>query len=348
MKTLLLKLSVALVCVGILIVGGIGWAVHGWLHQNVPVPIEMEIVQIRSGETLGGLSQKLSVVDVIRWPKIWTLYARYIDKTSIKVGEYAVGKSISPYKLLMLFNSGDVIQHDLTFVEGSAFTDILSVIRSEPKIEQHLRLEYALVQLREYGFSEPHLEGWFFPDTYAYSSADTDISLLLRSYKKMRLVLDSEWQRRAEDLPYASPYEALIMASIVEKETGAPHERTEIAGVFVRRLQKGMRLQTDPTVIYGMGDHYKGNITRKDLKTATPYNTYVIKGLPPTPIAMPGQAAIHAALHPAAGSSLYFVAKGDGSHKFSSTLQQHVAAVKKYQKIRRENYRSSYQSSGDK
>ena len=175
------------------------------------------------------------------------------------------------------------------------------------------------------------LEGMFFPSTYFYSTQSSDLDILKRAYDTMQSVLDAHWQRRQPDLPYENPYEALIMASIIEKETGQAAERKQIAGVFVRRLQKGMKLQTDPTVIYGLGEAFDGNLRRKDLRTDTPYNTYTRSGLPPTPIAMPGEASIEAALHPADGKALYFVAKGNGWHAFSATLREHNAAVRKYQ-----------------
>jgi len=186
------------------------------------------------------------------------------------------------------------------------------------------------------------LEGWFYPDTIVFSEGTSDIALLQQGKKKMEEVLSAEWQARAENLPYESPYEALVMASIVEKETGRAEERQEIAGVFVRRLNKGMRLQTDPTVIYGLGDSFQGNLRHRHLRADTPYNTYTRHGLPPSPIALPGQDAIHAALNPASGDTLFFVAKGDGSHYFSKTLAEHERAVNEYQRLkRRKDYRSS-------
>ena len=181
----------------------------------------------------------------------------------------------------------------------------------------------------------------FYPDTYQFTAGDSDLDILIRAHKIMRGTLHSQWQRREKNLPYKSAYDALIIASIVEKETGAAFERKQISGVFVRRIKEKMRLQTDPTVIYGMGDNYNGNLTRKDLRTYTPYNTYMINSMPPTPIAMPGELAINAALHPQKGKSLYFVAKGDGTHKFSNSLVEHLAAVKKFQLKRRKNYKSS-------
>ena len=185
-------------------------------------------------------------------------------------------------------------------------------------------------------------EGFFFPDSYHYARGATDWDIVQRAHAQMRAILEQEWQGRAEDLPYETPYEALIMASIIERETGLPAEREEIAGVFVRRLLLGMRLQTDPTVIYGLGSNFDGNLKRKHLADkGNPYNSYRHSGLPPTPIALPGRADIHAALHPAAGDTLYFVARGDGGHVFSATLAEHEQAVRKYQLRRKKNYRSS-------
>lgn len=184
-------------------------------------------------------------------------------------------------------------------------------------------------------------EGRFFPDTYRYVRGMTDAELLKQAYNRLEEVLDEEWQARSSEAPYSNPYQALIMASMVEKETGVPQERGQIAGVFVRRLKLGMQLQTDPTVIYGMGERYNGKLTRANLREPTPYNTYVIAGMPPTPISLVGREAIHAALNPVAGSSLYFVAKGDGSHVFSDDLDAHNSAVRDYQLKRRADYRSS-------
>lgn len=195
--------------------------------------------------------------------------------------------------------------------------------------------------MRELGQANVHPEGRFFPDTYNFVRGQSDLDILRQANQRLQQVLAEEWAERADDLPYKNSDEALIMASIIEKETGVAHEREEISGVFNRRLKIGMLLQTDPTVIYGMGDNYTGKITRADLRRPTPYNTYVIAGLPPTPIAMVGREAIYAALHPKAGKSLYFVARGDGSHVFSNTLAEHNKAVREYQIKRRADYRSS-------
>jgi UPF0755 protein len=313
-----------------------------WLHA--PLGIENDIdFDIQPGDTLVSVSAQLHANGVIDFPGIWRLYATLHASTHILAGEFTIAAGSSPVDILDLFQSGKVKQYQFTVVEGTTISDALASLRQEPKLEKVLPAEFDPALTKWEFIDKPHLEGWFFPDTYNYVAGDSDMSILMRAHKTMTSVLAEEWQNRAENLPYKNAHEALIMASIIEKETAAPHERAEIAGVFVRRLQNDMRLQTDPTVIYGMGSRYKGNITRADLKQATPYNTYVIKGLPPTPIALVGREAIYAALHPAEGDALYFVAKGDGTHHFSKTLQEHQAAVKKYQLNRRKNYRSSYQ-----
>jgi UPF0755 protein len=237
--------------------------------------------------------------------------------------------------------SGDTKHWYVQFIEGWTFKDMRAALAQAERL-QKVTGEWTSEQvMAAVGTEGEHPEGRFFPDTYAFTSSETDLDLLKRAFNRMETVLAEEWAAREEGLPYDNPYEALIMASIVERETGAPHEREQVAGVFVRRLQKGMRLQTDPTVIYGMGDSYQGRIGRKDLRTHTPYNTYRINGLPPTPIALPGREAIHAALHPDDGDALYFVARGDGTHKFSRTLAEHQKAVREFQLNRREDYRSS-------
>jgi len=223
-------------------------------------------------------------------------------------------------------------------IEGWNFKQALEAVRGHPMLVQTLPKSMSTEQLmNRLGYSAEYPEGRFFPDTYLFPRGTTDVDFLKRSYERMQKVLAEEWENRSENLPIKTPYEALILASIVEKETGVPEERTQVAGVFVRRLQKGMKLQTDPTVIYGMGDKYKGNIRKKDLTTDTPYNTYTRPGLTPTPICLPGRAAINAALHPADGKSLYFVATGNGGHTFSETLQEHNKAVAKYLQNRKKN-----------
>jgi UPF0755 protein len=263
-------------------------------------------------------------------------------QTGVEVGEYKLPTQITPKLLLETLRYGDVVSYKVTLVEGKTFKDFMFVLSEQEQLESTLKNKNFDDIKKQLELNIDHPEGWFYPDTYQYVAGSSDADILLRAHTRMKKVLDEEWLKRAEALPYKNAYEALIMASIIEKETGVAYERPEISGVFVRRLNKGMRLQTDPTIIYGLGDSYKGNIRRKHLTQKTPYNTYVINGLPPTPIAMPARAAINAALNPAKGKSLFFVAKGDGSHQFSETLAQHNKAVQEYQiKNKAKNYRSS-------
>jgi len=249
---------------------------------------------------------------------------------SIQSGRYELKGELSLAELFEKFAKGDVIQYQVALIEGLTFKEMRKVIQSHPELSI-VTAEWTADQLLQaIEATESHPEGLFFSDTYSFPAGYTDLQLYQRAYQRLKQVLAEEWQTRADDLPYETPYEALIMASIIEKETAVPEERPEIAGVFVRRLQKNMRLQTDPTVIYGIGESYDGDIKRVHLRTDTPYNTYTRKGLTPTPIAMVGRESIHAALHPNKGTALYFVAKGDGSHHFSDTLEEHNRAVRKY------------------
>ncbi len=259
----------------------------------------------------------------------------------IKPGEYRLPPAITAQGLLDLLVSGKVIQYKVTFPEGINLQQALALLASQGQLVLSLagRDDPRLQELVE---PYTHPEGLFFPDTYLFPRDTTDLQLLQRAHEKMVAVLEQEWLEREADLPYSTPYEALIMASIIERETSLPEEREQIAGVFVRRLQAGMRLQTDPTVIYGAGEEFDGNLRREHLEDdSNAYNTYRRDGLPPTPIALPGQASIRAALHPAPGRELYFVARGDGGHQFSATLAEHEAAVRKYQLERRTDYRST-------
>lgn len=328
---------------GAIIVAGFVGYFWQWLNTPVALPAELHVYRIEKGRSLSYVANDLANAGVITWPRVWTLYARVAKQTQIKAGEIVLPEEATPIALLQSLNDGKTLQYSVTLIDGLRFTDFVNVLMQEEKLVKNISLPVDLAKLKALGIDISFPEGWFYPDTYQYTSGDSVASILQRSHIKMKNTLDALWEDREEGLPYTSAYEALIMASIIEKETGVPHERGQIAGVFVRRLQKGMRLQTDPTVIYGMGERYDGNIRRRDLREPTPYNTYVIKGLPPTPIANPGKEAIYAALHPEPGSSLYFVAKGDGSHYFSSTLEEHNKAVTEYQKKRRENYRSSPQ-----
>ncbi len=340
--------------------GGSGWYVYHWL--NTPVLVESVedvgsdigkksiVFLVSPGASLTQVSNELSQKGYYRFPKILSLYGRLTKKTNIKVGEYLIAATETPKSLLEKFINGQVINYSVTLVEGKTFKETLTHLQTQKKLVITLKDQKLINDfIQDLEIEQNHPEGWFFPDTYNYSLGVTDKDILKQAYNRMRDVLATEWENRAGDLPYKNAYEALIMASIVERETGQVSERQQIAGVFVRRLEKKMRLQTDPTIIYGLGDTYSGNIRRQHLSQKTPYNTYVINGLPPTPIALPGREAIYAALHPDDGSALYFVAKGDGSHQFSATLEEHNKAVLEYQiRKRKKNYQSSpNQSSSD-
>ncbi len=298
-------------------------------------------LEVQRGSSIRAVANTLEVNGALEQPQWLEWYSRLNGQASrIKSGYYLLPPGLRIEQLMTMLINGEVQQFSFTLVEGRTLQQVLEEIKqvsSIKKSEPALDPETLAEQLDISG----NPEGMFFPDTYFYTSGTSDIELLRRANARMIKVLDEEWQAREKNLPYESSYEALIMASIVERETGVPRERSEIAGVFVRRLQKNMRLQTDPTVIYGLGSTYQGNITRKHLNEYTPYNTYRINGLPPTPIALAGREAIHAALHPLKGSSLYFVAKGNGSHQFSNTLKDHNQAVRKYQFKRGKDYRSS-------
>lgn len=261
------------------------------------------------------------------------------DASNIKAGDYLVDSSLSVYGLIDQVSDGKVIQQGLTFIEGWRWRDYLDAVNAEQGLRQDVTTERELLDYLK--IESDNIEGWLAPETYFFASQSSAKIVLRKAYLRQKKILEDEWENRDPGLPYKTPYEALIMASIIEKETGVAFERPAIAGVFVRRLNKPMRLQTDPTVIYGLGENYRGNITRKHLKTPTAYNTYTMSGLPPTPIAMPSKAAIHAALHPAEGSTLYFVAKGNGEHYFSTNLDEHNKAVRKYQLRRTQTYHSA-------
>jgi UPF0755 protein len=312
-----------------------------WLHQDQRIDEDKRYFIVAKGESLFSVARRLHDHDMLRWPAVWRLYGQYLKPGSIKVGEYQFLERETPVSMLRRFQSGSVVTYSVTLVEGRTFKDWVELLSLQPKLNSALAGKSVEEQLQLLNLGLDHPEGWFYPDTYQFVAGDSDLALLRRAHQLMRQILEREWADRSLDLPYATPYEALVMASVIEKETGLASERSDIAGVFVRRLRAGMRLQTDPTVIYGLGNDFTGNLTRQHLRRPGPYNTYTNSGLPPTPIAMPSGAAIHAALHPADGASLYFVAKGDGSHYFSSTLEEHNRAVQQYQRQRRTDYRSS-------
>ncbi|MEE9357873.1 endolytic transglycosylase MltG [Candidatus Vondammii sp. HM_W22] len=301
---------------------------------NTPMKLSKEGVYylLEPGTSLSGLARDLMDKGMVDSKLYFRLLARWQGSAAkIKAGEYHLQSGMTPNALLALLVSGSVTSYTLTLVEGWNFLQVLSAIRQQSALKQTLEGLSDDQVMQRLGHPDEHPEGRFLPDTYQFPRGTSDISFLNRAYKAMDQRLKKEWEKREKGVPLKTPYEALILASIVEKETGYPSERTQIAGVFTRRLRKEMKLQTDPTVIYGMGEAYDGNIRRRDLKRDTPYNTYVHKGLPPTPISMPGGDAIHAVMHPGKGKSLYFVAKSGGQHYFSNTLREHNNAVRKYQ-----------------
>jgi peptidoglycan lytic transglycosylase G len=333
-------LRLVLLCVLLLV---LCVSLYFWRWLNSPLSTAVDApstIELVSGDSLYRVGHRYRSALGLNYLRVWIAYAQLVGLTEIKRGEYELSGSLTPVELLRLLNSGAVKQRTVTLVEGIRLADALDLFNAVASSSVTSPVTPAALR-KTLGITQQNPEGWLYPDTYSYSKQTKVWDLIAQSHKKMKSVLAEEWQGRAEGLPYESAYEALIMASIVEKETGVEHERAAIAGVFVRRLEKRMRLQTDPTVIYGLGAAYKGDIKRSHLRKKTAYNTYTMHGLPPTPIALPGREAIHAALHPAAGDSLYFVAKGDGSHQFSVTLAEHEAAVKKYQLNRNANYRSS-------
>lgn len=300
------------------------------------------VLTVEKGSNYNGLVRKLQSEFKGINQHYFKLYGRQSGLASqLKAGEYEIKADITPEELLAVVTSGRSINYQFTIIEGSTFKDVVASLKENSYLNDDISKLTEMALLKKLNLKESHPEGLFLAETYSFSRNDNASDLLRRANKMLENVLQNNWQGRNTKLPYKTAYEALIMASIVEKETARADERPIIAGVFVRRLNKKMRLQTDPTVIYGMGDSYKGNIRRSDLRKPTPYNTYVIPALPPTPIAMVGREAVEAALNPADGKALYFVAKGDGSHYFSKTLREHNNAVRKYQLSRRKDYRSS-------
>lgn len=309
----------------------VGWLVYYAIAPLKLQPSSQEVV-IAPNSGLRSIANQLVAQGVLREPWRFVLIAKLLNKEQyLQAGSYTLNKNISPYQLLLSLNYGKATQGSVTFIEGRTFAQMREKLANNDAVKQTITslTDREIMQLLGSTYNAP--EGLFFPDTFYFNRHTTDIALLKISYDAMQAKLDKAWQNREENLPYKNSYEALIMASIVEKETGKASERPMIAGVFINRMRFGMRLQTDPTVIYGMGLQFNGNIRKKDLLTDTPYNTYTRSGLPPTPIAMPGIAAIEAALHPAKTKALYFVGKGDGSHAFSNDLNEHNRAVVRYQ-----------------
>jgi UPF0755 protein len=310
------------------------WDLLHFLNSPLAIP-ESRLLQVAPGSSFNSLGRQWVREGMIRWPhhaNYLNLYARLGGRaTRLKAGEYLITPGMTARQLVDGLVSGRAYQHSLTLIEGWTFQQMMRTVAAAPTLRQTLTDTSGKAVMQALGRPDEHPEGRFYPDTYHFPGGMSDVDFLRRAYRQMEKVLDQEWQARAPDLPLKDAYEALVLASIVEKETGLAEERAQIAGVFSRRLKLGMLLQTDPTVIYGMGSAFDGNIRLVDLQRDTSYNTYTRAGLTPTPICLPGRDAIHAALHPASGDALYFVSRGDGSHVFSATLEEHNRAVRKYQ-----------------
>jgi UPF0755 protein len=288
---------------------------------------------VRSGATLRAVAHELTAAGVLRADWTLVLLGRVLGvDRSIKAGNYELPAGTTLAALLAKLSQGDATQTSLTIVEGWTLRDLREALRANAEITQTARDVADPDLMRALGAPQTPAEGWFFPDTYFFSDGTSDVSILARAYRTMQQRLNAAWAARASGLPFTSPYEALILASIVEKETGRGADRPLIASVLINRLQRGMRLQADPTVIYGLGARFDGNLSKRDLDADTAYNTYTRDGLPPTPIALPGQASLDAVLHPPPTPYLYYVSRGDGSSEFSANLPDHNRAVAKYQK----------------
>ena len=309
--------------------GGLAWYGNQPLHIE-PLP---KSINVTPGTHLKSLSAMLQREGVIGNAQVFWLLGRVLGKGGmIKVGVYTLDRPLTPLELYAKIERGDVSQAIVQYIEGWSIREVRAVLAAQPLLKNDSADMSDAELLQAIGAEENHPEGLLFPDTYFYAPHTSDLDVLRRAYRLQHDKLLAAWETRAPGLPYRTPYEALIMASIVEKETGAAFERPQIAGVFLNRLKLGMRLQTDPTVIYGLGERFDGNLRKVDLQRDTPYNTYTRAGLPPTPIAMPSEAAIKAALNPARTNALYFVARGDGTHIFSSNLAAHNRAVNRYQR----------------
>jgi len=314
----------------VLLMASVGVAVVWYQYQQfLQTPLQIQqagvVIMVEPGSNIRTVVAKLEQRGVTRLDWRWRLLSR-LEKVTIKTGEYQLTPGLTAPGLLSLLASGKVVSYRFTIVEGWSLKQLLSALGSDPILHHTIASVEDMAGVA--GMPDGNPEGWFLPETYVFIRGDSDQQILRRAYKDMQDSLASVWAGRDTGLPYETPYELLTMASIIEKETSQEGERAEIAGVFIRRLLKRWRLETDPTVIYGMGDSYQGNIRRQDLKTDTPYNTYTRHGLPPSPIAMPGLASLQAAAHPASGTAMFFVADGQGGHTFSETLEAHNKAVR--------------------
>ncbi len=327
-----LRVLVILLLLAVLAAGAAGIVAWRWYENVIPMAADRIEVHIAPGSSARAVARQLRAAGVMVNETGFVAVARATDATArLRAGRYAIERGMTVHALVDKLKRGEVLRERITIVEGWTFRELRAALAEAEDLKQDAAKLDDAALLKAIGASERHPEGLFAPDTYVYDPGSSDLDLYRQAYKLQQARLQAAWDARAADLPYKSPYDALIMASIVEKETGQGAERAQIAGVFVNRLKKGMLLQTDPTVIYGVGPKFDGNLRKRDLERDTPYNTYTRAGLPPTPIALPGRAAVEAALQPANTRALYFVARGDGTSHFSESLDEHNRAVVKYQ-----------------
>ena len=327
------KLIRKLFLLGVLAVTAFGGAFVWMVSSDIRLESSPLEFHIAPGSSLRSVARQINEAGAPVHPWVFIALGKLLRaETSVKAGSYEIERGITPFGLMEKLTRGDVTQTEVAFIEGWTFRQMRERLNAHPEIRHDSKGLSEAEILQHIGATEPRAEGLFFPDTYLLAKRSSDLDVLARAYRAMQRHVDREWAAKAVGLPYRDSYQALIMASIVEKETGREVDRPLIAAVFANRLRQGMLLQTDPTVIYGVGEKFDGNLRKRDLLTDTPYNTYTRAGLPPTPIAMPGLASLQATLHPADSQSLYFVARGDGSSQFSRTLDEHNQAVTRYQR----------------
>ncbi|NIM70331.1 MAG: endolytic transglycosylase MltG [Xanthomonadales bacterium] len=322
----LLAVMVALAAAAI----GLARQYHAFLGTPLTLAPSGEVLLVPRGSSLRAVLATLEERGISRFDWRWRLCTR-LNPVTILAGEYALAPGLRPADLLRLLSSGDVIRYQFTIIEGWNFSQLKAALANDAVLLQRLETLGDGKLMAHLGHESTHPEGWFLPETYQFTRGDSDLDILRRAHAAMRRALEAAWRDRDPGVPLDSPYELLILASIVEKESGQESERPDIAGVFARRLQQGWRLETDPTVIYGLGERFDGDIRTRDLRTDTPYNTYTRHGLPPTPIALPASSSLGAAARPAPGSAMFFVADGTGGHVFSDTLEAHNRAVRALQ-----------------
>ena len=327
----LLKLFAYLLALIVIVIASIFGLAYHWATEKFVLQTAYVDLLVPSGSNPAGIARIMNQAGIELEPSLFSWLARLsqLDK-KIKAGGYQIRQGDTPWTVLQRMAQGDVSSRQITLIEGWTLKQILTALDAQPDLAHLLKGDRHEQIVQAIGIQHPYAEGLFFPDTYIYFAGTSDAELLARAYKAQQQILDRAWESRDADLPLRSPYEALILASIIEKETGSASDRARIASVFVNRLKAGMPLQTDPTVIYGLGDSYDGKIRKKDLQTDTPWNTYTRTGLPPSPIASVGRGALYASLHPEKSNYLYFVARGDGSSAFASTLSDHNRNVAAY------------------